>query len=358
MTMTDLCISAPGRICLFGEHQDYLGLDVIAAAIDLRITIRGRKRADRRFVIDLPDLGTVEEIVLQGELAYVNKRDYLRSVLNVLRRKGATIPSGWDVVVRGTIPTNAGTASSSALVIAWNRFLLQAGGDPRAESPGEIAELGFLAEVAEFREPGGKMDHYTAAFGGVIWLVFDDPLKVTRLDPFLKEFVLGNSLENKDTTGTLGSVKDRVLLGLGEIRKAFPAFSLKGPLTLEAVREIDKLEPLIRKPLRGAFVNRDLTKEGVKLFTRDFDDNEFGRLLSRQQDVLRDDLGISTPKIDRMIDAALAAGALGAKINGSGGGGCMFAYAPGCAGPVAEAVEKAGGRAYIIRVDGGARVEF
>jgi galactokinase len=358
MMMTDLCISAPGRICLFGEHQDYLGLDVIAAAIDLRITIRGRKRADRRFVIDLPDLGAVEEIVLQGELAYVNKRDYLRSVLNVLRRKGVAIPSGWDVVVRGTIPTNAGTASSSALVIAWNRFLLQAGGDPRAESPGEIAELGFLAEVAEFREPGGKMDHYTAAFGGVIWLVFDDPLKVTRLDPFLKEFVLGNSLENKDTTGTLGSVKDRVLLGLGEIRKAFPAFNLKGPLTREAVREIDKLEPLIRKPLKGAFVNRDLTKEGVTLFTRDFDDNEFGRLLSRQQDVLRDDLGISTPKIDKMIDAALAAGALGAKINGSGGGGCMFAYAPGCAGPVAEAVEKAGGRAYIIRVDDEARVEL
>jgi len=358
MMMTDLCISAPGRICLFGEHQDYLGLDVIAAAIDLRITIRGRKRADRRFVIDLPDLGAVEEIVLQGELAYVNKRDYLRSVLNVLRRKGVAIPSGWDVVVRGTIPTNAGTASSSALVIAWNRFLLQAGGDPRAESPGEIAELGFLAEVAEFREPGGKMDHYTAAFGGIIWLVFDDPLKVTRLDPFLKEFVLGNSLENKDTTGTLGSVKDRVLLGLGEIRKAFPAFNLKGPLTREAVREIDKLEPLIRKPLKGAFVNRDLTKEGVTLFTRDFDDNEFGRLLSRQQDVLRDDLGISTPKIDKMIDAALAAGALGAKINGSGGGGCMFAYAPGCAGPVAEAVEKAGGRAYIIRVDDEARVEL
>jgi galactokinase len=128
-------------------------------------------------------------------------------------------------------------------------------------------------------------------------------------------------------------------------------------LTLEAAREIDKLGPLVRKPLKGAFVNRDLTKEGVKLFTGDFDDEEFGRLLTRQQDVLRDDLGISTPKIDRMIDAALAAGALGAKINGSGGGGCMFAYAPACAGPVAEAIEKAGGRAYIIRIDDGARVE-
>ena len=95
----------------------------------------------------------------------------------------------------------------------------------------------------------------------------------------------------------------------------------------------------------------------MKLFTGNFDGVEFGKLLTRQQDVLREDLGISTPKIDRMIDGALAAGAWGAKINGSGGGGCMFAYTPGCAGPVAEAVEKAGGRAYVVRVDDGARVE-
>lgn len=357
MRTADLCVSAPGRICLFGEHQDYLGLDVIAAAIDLRITICGRKRDDLRFVIDKPDLGTAEEIVLEGELAYTNKRDYIRSVLNVLRRKGALIPSGWDIVIRGRIPINAGTAGSSALIVAWNRFLLQAGADPRAESPGEIAELGFLTEVAEFREPGGKMDHYTAAFGGVIWLVFDDPLKVTKLGSPLNEFVLGDSLEKKDTTGTLSSVKDRVLMGVREVRRILPAFSLKGQLTLETGREIDKLGPPVRKPLKGAFINRDLTKEGIKLFTGGFNDEEFGRLLNRQQDVLRDNLGISTPKIDRMIDAALAAGALGAKINGSGGGGCMFAYAPACAGPVAEAVEKAGGRAYIIRVDDGVRVE-
>jgi galactokinase len=32
-------VSAPGRICLFGEHQDYLGLPVITAAIDLRLEL-------------------------------------------------------------------------------------------------------------------------------------------------------------------------------------------------------------------------------------------------------------------------------------------------------------------------------
>jgi galactokinase len=61
--------------------------------------------------------------------------------------------------------------------------------------------------------------------------------------------------------------------------------------------------------------------------------------------------------LDGMVDAALDAGALGGKINGSGGGGCMFAYAPGRAEATAAAVEKAGGKAYIIRVDDGARTE-
>ncbi|MFC1564948.1 galactokinase family protein, partial [candidate division KSB1 bacterium] len=39
-----LIVSAPGRICLFGEHQDYLGLPVIAAAIGLRISVSGERR--------------------------------------------------------------------------------------------------------------------------------------------------------------------------------------------------------------------------------------------------------------------------------------------------------------------------
>jgi galactokinase len=353
-----LAVSAPGRICLFGEHQDYLGLDVIAAAVGLRITVSGTRREDRTFSIDLPDTGGREEFVIADALPYTGKRDYLRSGLNVLRREGAAVSSGWDVVVRGTIPINAGTASSSALVVAWDRFLLEACGDPRARRPGDLAELGFLTEVAEFREPGGKMDHYAAAFGGVIRLEFGGALRIVRLDPPPGEFVLGDSLEKKDTTATLGSVKDRVLEGVARLRTRFPDFSLRRSPAPEVERAIDGFEPAVRDPLRGAFVNRDLTAAGVALFgMRPFDEAAFGRLLVREQAVLRDALGVSTRKLDRLLDAALGAGALGGKLNGSGGGGCMFAYAPGKAGAVAEAVEKGGGKAYIIRVDEGARVE-
>jgi galactokinase len=58
-----------------------------------------------------------------------------------------------------------------------------------------------------------------------------------------------------------------------------------------------------------------------------------------------------------MMDAALAAGACGGKINGSGGGGCMFVYAPERPGEVAEAIERAGGKAFVVVSDGGVRIE-
>lgn len=53
----------------------------------------------------------------------------------------------------------------------------------------------------------------------------------------------------------------------------------------------------------------------------------------------------------------MKAGALGGKINGSGGGGCMFMYAPNCAEEVADAIRREGGIPYIITVDEGTKLE-
>jgi galactokinase len=58
-----------------------------------------------------------------------------------------------------------------------------------------------------------------------------------------------------------------------------------------------------------------------------------------------------------MIEAALNAGAYGAKINGSGGGGCMFAYAPENPDKIKTAVEDARGEAFVIVPDTGSREE-
>jgi len=353
-----LKVSSPGRICLLGEHQDYFGLAIIAAAVDLRIAFAGRPRSDDRIVLDLPDIGEREEFSFAREIPYEKKRDYLKSAVNIHRRAGLPL-QGWDVEVRGDIPINAGTSSSSAMVVAWNKFLLEAAADPRASDPHALAELGFDTEVAEFKEPGGRMDHYASAYGGVVWIRFDEPMKFQQMKNPLGTFVLANSLQKKDTTGMLGFIKSHVLDGEALVRKAIPSFTLHSPRTPEILSEIGKLPPDNRRLLLGTLTTRDITSRGAVLFQAPrFDEAEFGRLLNDQHAVLRDLLQISTDKIEAMIGAALDAGALGAKINGSGGGGCMFAYAPRNAEDVAAAIAAAGGRPYIVHVDEGARREI
>ena len=49
-------IKTPGRICLFGEHQDYLGLPVIAMAISKFSRLSGTARNDTKVVISKPDI--------------------------------------------------------------------------------------------------------------------------------------------------------------------------------------------------------------------------------------------------------------------------------------------------------------
>ena len=52
-------IKTPGRICLFGEHQDYLGLPVIAMAISKFSSLSGVARNDAKIVVRKPDINNI-----------------------------------------------------------------------------------------------------------------------------------------------------------------------------------------------------------------------------------------------------------------------------------------------------------
>ncbi|MCB0293360.1 MAG: galactokinase family protein, partial [Calditrichaeota bacterium] len=69
-------VRAPGRMCLFGEHQDYLGLPVIAAAIDRYIEMRARRNGGDRFRIEMPDIDAFREIHTEDRFPVLEKRDY------------------------------------------------------------------------------------------------------------------------------------------------------------------------------------------------------------------------------------------------------------------------------------------
>jgi galactokinase len=357
MNNSKIISSAPGRICLFGEHQDYLGLPVIAAAISLRISIEGEITNKKLIHINLPDVNTEESFNVNEVIRYEKERDYFKSCIKILQRKGFTFSKGIDCSVRGEIPINAGTSSSSALVVSWINFLVKVSDQNKRLTDKEIAELAYEAEVLEFSEPGGMMDHYSTALGGVIYLESFPKIIVHKIEPLPGFFVLGNSGEPKDTKTILKRVKFQVLDIIKDLRKKYSDFSLQ-ECRLEDIeiysRELNNDQEEL---LAATIKNRDITQLAKKVLKASkVDQNKIGILINQHQAILREFLNISTIKIDKMINAALEAGALGAKINGSGGGGCMFAYAPSDYEEVGNAIERAGGKSYIVKIDSG--VEF
>ena len=350
-----MIVSTPGRICLFGEHQDYLGLPVIAAAISRRIQIAAHQTKQSGFRLKLPDIQNSIDISFTGlPLAYPQIRDYFRSAVNVLLREGFTFSQGIDGEVHGNIPINSGTSSSSALLVTWLNVLTQLADQPRQLSREKLAELAYVAEVLEFGEPGGMMDHYSTAVGNVIYLESTPSIMLKELHPKLGTFVLGDSQEPKDTIGILKRVKVGMLSIIERLRRINPAFSLHRSAIMEAAEFKDILTKDDYILLKGNLANRDILRDALSILQAPvLDHRRFGQLLNDHQTNLREAQRISTPKIDRMLEASLLAGALGGKINGSGGGGCMFVYAPHNPETVAEAIEREGGKAYIISVDAG-----
>ena len=352
-TGKDLEISTPGRICLFGEHQDYLGLPVIAMAISLRANMVGEKRTDQEVIIHKPDIGETERFLI-GDTAYQKQRDYFKSGINICKREGLRFSHGFECEIRSDIPIRAGTSSSSAIVVSWINFLSQMSDDPMTWTNEKIGELAYAAEVSEFQEPGGMMDQYSTAIGQTVYIESEPVTSVEPLSSSLGSFVLGDSGDQKDTLSILAHCRDMRLDILNKIRPFNSGFDLHScghDLDLSILNEQDRIL------FKSTMDNRDLLREArTELLGNDMDHERVGALLDQHHAILRDHLHVSTDKIERMIDAARSAGALGCKINGSGGGGCMFAYAPNDPDAVVDAIGSVGGTAYLINADDGTKV--
>lgn len=344
-------VSAPGRICLFGEHQDYLGLPVIPCAISLRLKVTGHHTSSSSVNIDLPDLNGSDSFVLDcTEQLYSSGSDYFRSGYNQLLRTGFSFSRGISCAIESDIPISSGTSSSSALVVAWIQFLALMS-DQNVELPtSEVAILAYLSEVEEFGQHGGMMDQYASAYGRVIHLSSSGETTVTPLSLFPGEIILADSGEPKNTQGLLGLARGKA----ESVLKKMPGVDihkteLKGIESFPQFFFGDEFSLL-----RGMLRNRDITREALKTD----EPSEIGKLLIEEHSILRDVLCTSTEKIDRMVDAAIDAGAYGAKINGSGGGGCMFATAPReKADSVAAALKSIGTRVWKVKPDRGVCIE-
>lgn len=210
-----------------------------------------------------------------------------------------------------------------------------------------MGELAYILEVEEFNEPGGMMDQYSTAIGNLIYLESEPKLKIQTITPKLGTFVLGDSCEPKDTMGILSRCRDSRLNLFQKLRQKNQHATIH---TIDENADVSDLNHDELDLFHGTVKNRDLLKKALIEFEKKGLNHELiGVLLSEHHQVLRDTLQVSTPKIESMLDAAMEAGALGGKINGSGGGGCMFAYAPNNPEKVVETIEAVGGKAYIIQ---------
>ena len=345
-------VSSPGRICLFGEHQDYLGLPVVAMAISLRAKIVGQKREDQQVIIHKPDISESEKFPLDG-LSYTKQRDYFKSGINICIREGLVFSNGFECEITSKIPIQAGVGSSSAVMVNWIHFLTQMADTPVIWNEQKIGELAYRAEVLEFNEPGGMMDQYTASMGNMIYLISEPTISIKSLNPISGSFVLGDSCEPKDTMGILQRCRDARVKIIQKLKEKTPNFNIHNSedVDLSLLNEEEK------NIFRGTIKNRNILRKVLPELKREVPEPALiGARLIEHHAVLRDVLKISTPKIEAMLDASLDAGALGGKINGSGGGGCMFAYAPNNAEIVAKAIEKVGGKSFIISSDNGPKI--
>ena len=328
-TVSEVRVEAPGRICLFGDHQDYLGLPIIACAINRFVEIHGMANDSEEILIEMPDMKTSRSFHINDPFDHLENGDHIASVVRVVRRYGCVLDKGYTITIKGDVPINAGLSSSSAVVVAWVSFLLKTFGCSSVITDELIAEIAYQSEVIEHNAPGGKMDQYSIALGGIIFLQTNHKNGITRIDSLLKGLIVGESGIPKNTMGLLGDLKRKALASIKTVQEYDSNFNLHSA----ELKDVDNYSNILSEELQPFFYasikNHMITQEALIALNEEILNYErIGALMNEHHSVLKNILKLTTPKIDKMIAAALSAGAYGAKIVGSGGGGSICAIAP------------------------------
>jgi mevalonate kinase len=276
--------SAPGKVILLGEHAVVFGEPAIALALDLRTRVRVANR------------GT--SVMVNGEPLQDKLR--LPHVHHALALTGET----WgplDIRVDSEVPSSAGLGSSAALSAALvGALLAQKGTQP---NPREVARLAFEVELGAQEGRASPTDTSTSVAGGGV-LVDSAPgpgllwdfqrgtrhWYLHRLDVPSLSLVIGHSGQRGSTSAMVGKVA---------------ALVERDPAAMGVVRDL------------GA-----CTRDGAKALAA-HDMTALGKLMDRAHAGLQK-LGVSTPRLDELVEAARAH-SHGAKLTGAGGGGSIVA---------------------------------
>lgn len=318
-------ISVPARICFYGDHQDYLGLPVIAGTIDRYINISAVPNGTSQFQILLKDIGQNRTIELNDPLKKVDAGDYFLSAIAVLKKYGLVLKQGYTVEIKGNVPINAGLSSSSALTVAWVRFLLTSQEFSSEWDDKKVGHWGYEAEVLYFNQPGGLMDQYTIAQGGLLF-ISTQLGESTKLRANLGRLVVAESGLSKRTLDVLKNARIYGQNAIKSIERQYPEFKME-QVQMEDYERYRHLVPHeFLSHWYAAVHNYRITLEAKKELLKTISDLKYlGDLMNEHQTILQDKIQNTPVEMAAMMDSARKAGAFGSKIVGSGGGGCMVA---------------------------------
>ncbi|WP_369212070.1 galactokinase [Streptomyces flavofungini] len=316
--------SAPGRVNLIGEYTDFNEGFVMPLALPHTAVAAVARRDDGVLRLHSADIGAPLAELRVAELTPLSDGGwaaYPAGVVWALREAGHPV-TGADLHLSSTVPTGAGLSSSAALEVVTACALNELFGLGLTRP--ELAVLAQRAENAFVGVPCGVMDQMASACGteghalhldcrdlSIRQVPFDLAARGMRLlvvDTRVKH-ALGDGAYAERRAGCEEGAR---VLGVSHLRDV--AYE---DLSAALSRLPDER---VRRYVRH-IVSDDHRVERVIGLLDAGDVRAIGPVLTEGHASLRDDLRISCPELDLVVDTATAAGALGARMTGGGFGG-------------------------------------
>lgn len=277
-------------------YLDERGGAVLSATID-RYAYATVEAADELITVESLDYDVSIAYALDEEFVYDGQLDLAKAVIARFRAEHGL--GGVQVRLHNDAPPGSGLGSSSAICVALAGALAAHVGVDL--DPHSLAELAYLIEREDAGIKGGRQDQYATAFGGLNFIEFGrdatcvEPVHVAPATLYELQYALVFAY-----VGGQHFSSHIIERQIGNFERGDGA----------AVGAMDRIKELAYA-MRGKLESGDVAA--------------FGSLLNEgwQAKKLMAE-GISNPRIDAVYAAARAAGALGGKVSGAGGGGFMF----------------------------------
>lgn len=314
-----ITVSAPGKLMLFGEHAVVYNHPCLVTAVDERMYATVEILEDKNFELHAPDVKVTDYKKPLSELGSGEVPKGAKFVEIAVKNffEKYSLNTSIRVSTKSDFSSEFGFGSSSASTVCIVKALSELFGLHLGDK--ELFDISYKT-VLDIQGKGSGFDVAAAVYGGVLRFVTGgkeiEPLNIPSLP-----LIVGYSGVKADTVALMNQVKE---------------LSNNNPGMVEEIYQ--EIEGIVRKARESLGKN---------------DWQTLGGLMNKNQELLVK-LGVSIPKIDNMISAALSAGAYGAKLSGAGGGDCIVCLAPEEKQTMVEnAIIKEGGT--IIHVSTGTR---